>query len=61
MAPRNAPGNCTTREEDSPLHRQGAGPGITLNDRRRKAIDDYIAELKKKARITIDNAVLSKV
>jgi hypothetical protein len=32
-----------------------------LNDKHRQALDDYIAELKKKARITIDNAVLSKV
>lgn len=31
------------------------------NDKNRKAFDDYMAELKKKARITIDNAVLSKV
>ena len=31
------------------------------NDKQRQALDDYIAELKKKARITIDNAVLSKV
>jgi hypothetical protein len=31
------------------------------NEKPRKAFDDYIAELKKKARITIDNAVLSKV
>jgi len=30
-------------------------------DKRGKAFNDYIAELKKKARITIDNAVLSKV
>lgn len=32
-----------------------------LNDKHRQALDDYIAELKKKARITIDNTVLSKV
>ena len=32
-----------------------------LDDKHRQALDDYIAELKKKARITIDNAVLSKV
>ena len=31
------------------------------NDKRRKALDAYIAELKKKAKITVNDAVLAKV
>lgn len=35
--------------------------GFLLNDRRRKALDSYVAELKKKAKITVNEGLLPKV
>jgi len=35
--------------------------GFIQNEKRRKAFDEYIAEQKKKAKITVDEAVLGKV
>jgi hypothetical protein len=35
--------------------------GFLMNDKRRKALDSHVAELKKKAKITVDEGVLPRV